>query len=255
MWPTFERGPSNTQYVRAAQDSRDPHVDDGNDDEQGAGAGTECKLCSKKLARAGDMNRHMRAHARMRQPQYVFCPVPALARQITFGRIHRCPFPGCSFQNNQRTNVETHIRTQSVTTNYRHRRKSNCLFCSFSTGERSQHCPDCDFRTSDPGSLTRHRKRLHKYVPKPRRRRANMPAPLVPDSALTLAQEEEEEEEHSDYRERGSPPYYSESASSSSRCSSAVPTSPWTRSPREEPHPLPSRRLTLFDLLNPSERS
>ncbi|KAF5379311.1 hypothetical protein D9757_007662 [Collybiopsis confluens] len=34
-------------------------------------------------------------------------------------------------------------------------------------------CPDCDFRTCDPGSLTRHRKRIHKYVPRPRRKAQN----------------------------------------------------------------------------------
>ncbi|KDQ62278.1 hypothetical protein JAAARDRAFT_30174 [Jaapia argillacea MUCL 33604] len=32
--------------------------------------------------------------------------------------------------------------------------------------EQSKRCPDCDFATSDPGSLTRHRKRSHGYEPK-----------------------------------------------------------------------------------------
>ncbi|KAG5650744.1 hypothetical protein H0H81_011175 [Sphagnurus paluster] len=37
----------------------------------------------------------------------------------------------------------------------------------FNTGEKPLACPepDCEFRTADPGSLTRHRKALHGYVP------------------------------------------------------------------------------------------
>ncbi|KAG6816215.1 hypothetical protein H0H87_007713 [Tephrocybe sp. NHM501043] len=35
----------------------------------------------------------------------------------------------------------------------------------FSTGEKPNACPDCDFCTADPGCLTRHRKRKHGYVP------------------------------------------------------------------------------------------
>lgn len=35
----------------------------------------------------------------------------------------------------------------------------------FSTGEKPHACPDCDYRTADPGCLTRHRKRKHGYVP------------------------------------------------------------------------------------------
>ncbi|KAJ8086598.1 hypothetical protein PM082_005421 [Marasmius tenuissimus] len=40
------------------------------------------------------------------------------------------------------------------------------------TGLKDQVCPEsgCLFMTSDPGSLTRHRRRLHNYVPTPRRR-------------------------------------------------------------------------------------
>ncbi|KAK1222265.1 hypothetical protein PQX77_014898 [Marasmius sp. AFHP31] len=40
-----------------------------------------------------------------------------------------------------------------------------------STGDKNKKCPDCDFRTVDPGSLTRHRKRQHQYVPAPRKAR------------------------------------------------------------------------------------
>ncbi|KAG6844392.1 hypothetical protein H0H87_007204 [Tephrocybe sp. NHM501043] len=45
------------------------------------------------------------------------------------------------------------------------------------TGEKPHACPDCDFRTADPGSFTRHRKNKHGYVPEPRRSKAE---PLVP---------------------------------------------------------------------------
>lgn len=34
-----------------------------------------------------------------------------------------------------------------------------------STGEKPNLCPSCDFTTADPGSLTRHRKRSHSYIP------------------------------------------------------------------------------------------
>ena len=41
-----------------------------------------------------------------------------------------------------------------------------------STGEKNKSCPSCDFKTSDPAALTRHRKREHGYVPQPRRARS-----------------------------------------------------------------------------------
>ena len=46
---------------------------------------------------------------------------------------------------------------------------SSFVFSSYSTGEQPHTCPDCDeYRTADPGSLTRHRKKVHGYVPKPK---------------------------------------------------------------------------------------
>ncbi|KAL0062553.1 hypothetical protein AAF712_010592 [Marasmius tenuissimus] len=80
------------------------------------------------------MSRHMKTHAENKS-------------QIQ----HGCPWPGCSFSNLQRSNVTTHYRTH--------------------TGDKNKKCPDCDFRTVDPGSLTRHRKRQHQYVPVPRKAR------------------------------------------------------------------------------------
>ncbi|KIK52494.1 hypothetical protein GYMLUDRAFT_966858 [Collybiopsis luxurians FD-317 M1] len=63
--------------------------------------------------------------------------------------MHRCPYPNCEFQNLQRTNVNTHIRTH--------------------TQDKNQKCPDCAFCSVDPASLTRHRKRIHGYIPRRRR--------------------------------------------------------------------------------------
>lgn len=44
-----------------------------------------------------------------------------------------------------------------------------------STKSKTNCCPDCDFTTVDPGSLTRHRKRIHGYIPKLRRTRQSKP--------------------------------------------------------------------------------
>lgn len=95
-------------------------------------SGAQCTICNVRIRRKGDMPRHMRIHA-----------------QDKSKLMHRCPV--CSFENMQRSNVDTHIRTH--------------------TRQKSQHCPDCAFCTSDPGSLTRHRKRLHGYVPRQRQSR------------------------------------------------------------------------------------
>ncbi|KAJ3848441.1 hypothetical protein EV368DRAFT_2436, partial [Lentinula lateritia] len=55
----------------------------------------------------------------------------------------------CAYSSSQRSNFNTHYRTH--------------------TQEKSKACPDCSFRTGDPSSLTRHRKRIHNYVPNPRK--------------------------------------------------------------------------------------
>lgn len=44
-----------------------------------------------------------------------------------------------------------------------------------STKTKTNSCPECDFTTADPGSLTRHRKRIHGYIPKIRRSRHPKP--------------------------------------------------------------------------------
>ncbi|KAK1221163.1 hypothetical protein PQX77_016040, partial [Marasmius sp. AFHP31] len=53
------------------------------------------------------------------------------------------------------------------------------------TKAKTERCPDCDFSTVDPGSLTRHRKRIHGYVPKARRSR--QPPPPKPTQMLPVA--------------------------------------------------------------------
>ncbi|KAG2147105.1 hypothetical protein BD769DRAFT_716407 [Suillus cothurnatus] len=65
--------------------------------------------------------------------------------------MHACPFPNCDYKTLQKSNLQTHMRTH--------------------TRERSKTCPHsgCAFATTDPGSLTRHRKQLHGYEPKARR--------------------------------------------------------------------------------------
>ncbi|KAG7085694.1 hypothetical protein E1B28_003239 [Marasmius oreades] len=95
--------------------------------------GHQCDECGIVLARSGDMSRHKKIHSENRQ-------------EI----VHWCPWDGCNFSSLQKSNVETHFNTH--------------------TGKKNKHCPECDFSTGDPGSLTRHRKRRHAYVPKPRAR-------------------------------------------------------------------------------------
>ncbi|ESK84524.1 zinc finger protein pegasus [Moniliophthora roreri MCA 2997] len=91
-----------------------------------------CKICSVEHSRKGDMPRHMKT-------RYIRMPCT----------LHRCPVEGCNFANLQKSNVETHIRTHTRGKNYR--------------------CPDCDFKSVDPGSLTHHRRRKHGFVPKLRK--------------------------------------------------------------------------------------
>lgn len=62
-----------------------------------------------------------------------------------------------------------------------------------STQEKSKTCPDCSFRTGDPSSLTRHRKRIHNYIPNPRKPRGSSssdksvsPASITPTFQSTV---------------------------------------------------------------------
>ncbi|KAJ3872526.1 hypothetical protein F5051DRAFT_153338 [Lentinula edodes] len=96
---------------------------------------TICDECGTKVARSGDMRRHMRKH---------------LSAAEKLSKSYACPFDGCNFKNLQKGNVDTHIRTHT---------------------KEKKKCPSCNFETPDPGTLTRHRKRRHEYVPEPRKPR------------------------------------------------------------------------------------
>ncbi|KAJ4474985.1 hypothetical protein J3R30DRAFT_3406152 [Lentinula aciculospora] len=107
------------------------------------GSNRECPECHVILARRGDLSRHLRIHLD-----------PATKDLLSY----KCPYDGCNFANLQKSNVNTHLRTQR----------------NDSTNEKSIVCPDfdiCGFATSDPATLTRHRKRRHDYIPRPRKRR------------------------------------------------------------------------------------
>ncbi|KAG7090294.1 hypothetical protein E1B28_011891 [Marasmius oreades] len=109
---------------------------------------SQCTICNVIISNKTDMPRHMKIHSENRDKL-----------------MHRCPYPDCKFENLQKSNVETHIRTH--------------------TKAKTERCPDCDFSTVDPGSLTRHRKRIHGYIPKTRRSR--QPAPPKPPQILPIA--------------------------------------------------------------------
>ncbi|KAE9405369.1 hypothetical protein BT96DRAFT_988417 [Gymnopus androsaceus JB14] len=106
---------------------------------------TVCDLCGTKVARKGDIPRHMRRH---------------LSAEDKAAKSYACPYPDCGYTNLQKGNVDTHIRTH--------------------TKVKNQQCPSCDFATVDPGSLTRHRKRRHQYVPKERKPRTPGSGPPGP---------------------------------------------------------------------------
>ncbi|KAE9406927.1 hypothetical protein BT96DRAFT_915075 [Gymnopus androsaceus JB14] len=111
-----------------------------------------CPACGAVVSNRTDLPRHMRIHSNDKQKF-----------------MHRCPYPNCNFENLQRSNVETHIRTH--------------------TKNKTNNCPDCDFITADPGSLTRHRKRLHAYVPQMRRSRHPKPKNASSDESQTQIDE------------------------------------------------------------------
>ncbi|KAJ3863261.1 hypothetical protein EV359DRAFT_64948 [Lentinula novae-zelandiae] len=87
---------------------------------------TVCEECWTKVARSGDMRRHMRKHL-------------SAAEKLS-----------------NKFSVVTSPRV--------------IVMLLFSTKEKKK-CPSCNFETPDPGTLTRHRKRRHEYVPEPRKSR------------------------------------------------------------------------------------
>ncbi|KAJ3993095.1 hypothetical protein F5050DRAFT_780353 [Lentinula boryana] len=94
-----------------------------------------CSECGIILAHQYSMPRHMKTHG--------------VGKNQT---KHKCSWAGCSFETLQRSNLNAHYRTHS--------------------NDKSQVCPECDFKACHPSSLTRHRRWIHNYVPKPRKARA-----------------------------------------------------------------------------------
>ncbi|KAJ6544321.1 hypothetical protein B0H19DRAFT_1170352 [Mycena capillaripes] len=90
-----------------------------------------CTTCGITVKRASDLPRHMLTHAKNKE-EFMF----------------QCPFPECGHRTLQRSNLETHIR---IHTNARP------LQCSVILSDGSR----CDYATSDPSSLHRHKKRKH----------------------------------------------------------------------------------------------
>ncbi|KAJ7015770.1 hypothetical protein C8F04DRAFT_1171744, partial [Mycena alexandri] len=90
-----------------------------------------CTTCGATMKRPSDLPRHTLLHAKNKE-EYMF----------------QCPFPECGHKTLQRSNLETHIR---IHTNARP------LQCTVILSDGSR----CDFATSDPSSLHRHKKRKH----------------------------------------------------------------------------------------------
>ncbi|KAJ3874348.1 hypothetical protein F5051DRAFT_474137 [Lentinula edodes] len=117
----------------------------------------ECRECNLVFDYPYQMRKHMQIHGH------------ADASQAKF----RCTWGGCAYSSSQRSNFNTHYRTH--------------------TQEKSKTCPDCSFRTGDPSSLTRHRKRIHNYIPNPRKARRSSsfdkslsPASITPTFQSTV---------------------------------------------------------------------
>ncbi|KAF8799243.1 hypothetical protein BYT27DRAFT_7246248 [Phlegmacium glaucopus] len=90
-----------------------------------------CNICGQVVSRASDIPRHKRTHAD--------------ANKLP------CPWAGCDFSTHQKSNLDTHYRSQHS--------KDRLFICEDDPAS-------CHFQTFDPASRTRHRKRRHNYVPK-----------------------------------------------------------------------------------------
>ncbi|KAJ7066472.1 hypothetical protein C8F01DRAFT_703056 [Mycena amicta] len=90
-----------------------------------------CPTCGTTVGRASDLSRHMLTHKKNKEDF-----------------MYSCPFPDCGHKTLQKSNLETHIR---IHTNYRP------LQCPYLLADGTR----CDYTTSDPSSLHRHKKRKH----------------------------------------------------------------------------------------------
>ena len=72
-----------------------------------------CLECGKVLSRASDVPRHMRCHdtAKFVSSMYLIIVINVMTR--IYRRLP-CPLDGCNFKTLQKSNLETHIRTQCV---------------------------------------------------------------------------------------------------------------------------------------------
>ncbi|KAF7342331.1 Transcriptional repressor ctcf-like [Mycena venus] len=86
--------------------------------------------CPWSFDRPGDLDRHEFTH---------------LSDEEKRRRMFHCTYAGCGHMTRQKSNLETHLRTH--------------------TGEKNDRCPDCEYATGDPASLTTHRKE-HGYQPR-----------------------------------------------------------------------------------------
>ncbi|KAG6817190.1 hypothetical protein H0H93_007425, partial [Arthromyces matolae] len=87
-----------------------------------------CEVCGIVIRYKGDVARHAQLHRASKEVE-----------------MFKCSYDGCVYQTLQKSNLKTHVLKH--------------------TGEKPHECPECDKRFSDPGCLTRHRKRKHAYVP------------------------------------------------------------------------------------------
>ncbi|KAJ6481432.1 hypothetical protein C8R47DRAFT_1197651 [Mycena vitilis] len=87
----------------------------------------ECPWTFKSNA---DLNRHLPQHMSPEEREKL---------------MYRCTAPGCSYKSLQKSNLKTH-------------------FVAKHTEAKPHACPDCPFRTADPGCLNRHRGSLHGYT-------------------------------------------------------------------------------------------
>ncbi|KIK56450.1 hypothetical protein GYMLUDRAFT_821052 [Collybiopsis luxurians FD-317 M1] len=136
---------------------------------------TVCELCGTKVARKGDIPRHMQSHLSAEEKASMYVTAFSLPRLSRFlypvgcrYRSYSCPYEDCTYKSLQKVNVDTHIRKH--------------------TKVKDLQCPACDFATGDPGSLTRHRKRRHEYVPKQRKPRTPGNGPREATPAQTLGE-------------------------------------------------------------------
>ncbi|KAI0056335.1 hypothetical protein BV25DRAFT_1628101 [Artomyces pyxidatus] len=92
----------------------------------------QCEICGQKIAKIYDLSRHIRLHAPKEEKEKW---------------MHHCKFPGCEYQNLQRSNVVNHARRHSA----------NPFMCPEDS---------CEYRNYEKGCVLRHRKAKHGYVPK-----------------------------------------------------------------------------------------